>query len=171
GHLDRKSARLPHAALDFLRTRAEVRVAGIDVAPGVDDGDHRFPRVIALVVAHLRGARAVVEGLAVAYAVPAVAAQLFGAFSRGHSGSLDFELQFYPDNSRGAYCFSPSNAISSLLSRSEPAATRGGPGMQVTRGKMNVFVFAALAALAALALAQDLPQRRPVHFGVACGSG
>jgi 3-oxoadipate CoA-transferase alpha subunit len=38
----------------------------------------------------------VIEGLAVAHAVPAVAAQLFGAFSRGHSGGLGFELQFYP---------------------------------------------------------------------------
>src|SRR5438034_9623231 len=79
----------------------------------------------------------------------------FGAFSRGHSGGLDFELQFYPDNSRGAYCFSPANAISSLLSRSESAATRGGPGMQVTRFKRKGFVFAALAALA-------LPDRKSV---------
>jgi hypothetical protein len=56
---------------------------GVDVAPGVDDRDHGLAGVIASVVAHLRCARAVVEGLAVARSVPAVAAQILGALS-GH---------------------------------------------------------------------------------------
>src|SRR5882762_4439461 len=150
---------------------AEMRVAGVDVAPGVDDGDHGFPRVIALVVAHLGGARAVIEGLAVAHAVPAVAAQLFGAFSRGHCGGLGFELQFYPDNSRSACCFSQANAISSLLSRCETAAARGGPEMQVTWARRKGFVFAALAALALPVQAQEWPKQRPVQFIVAFGPG
>ena len=36
-HLDREAARLPDAALDLLGALAEVRVAGVDVAPGVED--------------------------------------------------------------------------------------------------------------------------------------
>ena len=42
--------------------------------------------------------------------------------------------------------------------------------MRVTRGKRRGFVFAALAALAAPALAQEWPQR-PVQFIVAFGPG
>ena len=45
-HLDRKSARLPDAALHFLGALAEMRVARVDVAPRVDDRDHRLAEVI-----------------------------------------------------------------------------------------------------------------------------
>ena len=58
-HLDRKSARLPDAALHFLGALAEVRVARIDVAPRVDDRDNGLADVFAARIAHLRGARAV----------------------------------------------------------------------------------------------------------------
>ncbi len=40
--LDRKAAGLQHAALHVLGARAQVRVAEIDVAPGVDDADDRL---------------------------------------------------------------------------------------------------------------------------------
>ncbi len=43
--------------------------------------------------------------------------------------------------------------------------------MQVMRGKRKGFVFAALAALAAPALAQEWPKQRPVQFIVAFGPG
>ena len=49
--------------------------------PGVDDRDHRLAGVVAAVVAHLRGARAMAERAQVVRAVPAVAAQLFGLLS------------------------------------------------------------------------------------------
>ena len=53
-HLERKSARLEHAALHVLGALLEMRVAGIDVAPGVEDGDHRLAGIILGGVAHLR---------------------------------------------------------------------------------------------------------------------
>ncbi len=43
--------------------------------------------------------------------------------------------------------------------------------MQVTRVKRKIFVFAALAALALPALAQEWPKQRPVQFIVAFGPG
>ena len=60
-HLDREAAGLPDAALHLLGALAEVRVARVDVAPRVDDRDHRLAEVVAARVAHLRGARAVAE--------------------------------------------------------------------------------------------------------------
>ena len=75
-HLHRESPRLPDTALDLLDPLLEVRVAGIDVAPGVEDRDHRLAGVVRARVAHLRGARTVAERAQVVHAVPAVAAQL-----------------------------------------------------------------------------------------------
>ena len=43
-HLDREPAGLPDAALDLLDALLEMRVARVDVAPGVDDRDHRLAR-------------------------------------------------------------------------------------------------------------------------------
>ena len=85
GHLDGKAAGLPHAALDLLRAAAEMGVALIDLAPGVDDRDHRLAGVVLAAVAHLQGARAVTEGAQILGTVPAMAAQLFRGFS-GHGG-------------------------------------------------------------------------------------
>ena len=52
-HLQRETARLQNAALHVLRPLAQVCVAGIDIAPGVDDADDRAFAPIALVIAHL----------------------------------------------------------------------------------------------------------------------
>ena len=49
-------------------------VAGIDVAPGVNDRDDRFARIVRAVIAHLRGARTMAERAKIVDAVPAVAA-------------------------------------------------------------------------------------------------
>src|SRR5829696_8214242 len=54
-------------------------VAGIYVAPGVDDADDRLAPVLFIGVAHLLGPRTVAEGAQVAHPVPAVAAQFFGS--------------------------------------------------------------------------------------------
>jgi hypothetical protein len=62
--LQREAACLPHAALHFLHARLEVRVAGIDVAPGVEDRDHGLAAIVGLVQPQLRHARAVVEACA-----------------------------------------------------------------------------------------------------------
>ena len=86
GHLDREAARLPHAALDVLGALAEVAVAGADVAPGVEDRDHRLARVVGALVAHLPAVRERWPNDAqVRRAVPAVAAQIPPA--SGPSGS------------------------------------------------------------------------------------
>ncbi len=91
-HLDREAAGLPDAALDLLGALLEVRVAGVDVAPGVDDRDHRLAGVVAAVIAHLRGARAVAERAHVLHAVPAVAAQLLGRLAPPRRGAVRFLL-------------------------------------------------------------------------------
>ncbi len=65
----------------FFRTLAEVAVAGIDLAPGVDHRDDRLTVVVLARVAHLQRARAMAEGAQILRPVPACAAQLFGGFS------------------------------------------------------------------------------------------
>ena len=80
---DREAAGLQHAALDVLGARAQMRVAGIDLAPGVDDADDRLAVPILGVVADLAQPRAVAERAHVADAEPAMAAQIFGTFLAG----------------------------------------------------------------------------------------
>ena len=91
-HLHRKTAGLPDAALDLLDPLLEVRVAGIDVAPGVEDGDDRLAGVVAAVKAHLRGARAVAEGAEILDAVPAMASEFFGLLAGGGIDHLKSEV-------------------------------------------------------------------------------
>jgi len=55
-HLDRKAARLPDAALYLLGAHAEVGVARIDVAPGIDDSDDGLPEKLLPGVSHLQRA-------------------------------------------------------------------------------------------------------------------
>ena len=62
GHLQREAARLPDAALHLLRAQAEVGVAGVRVAPGVEDADDGAARPFRLREPRLLGARAVGEG-------------------------------------------------------------------------------------------------------------
>ena len=59
--LDRKSARLPDAALDRFRALAQVQMARVDFAPGIDDGDDGPAGEILPPVAELLQARAVAE--------------------------------------------------------------------------------------------------------------
>ena len=77
--LQRKAARLQHAALHIFGARAQVRVAGVDVAPGVDDADHRLAAPILGVVADLAQARAMPERAQVLHAEPAMRAQVLRA--------------------------------------------------------------------------------------------
>jgi hypothetical protein len=84
GHLDGESPGLPDAAFHLLGALAEVRVAGVDVAPRVDDRDDGLAEVVGAVVAHLRGARAMAEAAQILHPVPAVAAQLLGFFPGFH---------------------------------------------------------------------------------------
>ena len=86
--LDRKAAGLQNAALYVLGARAQVRVAEIDVAPGIDDGDHRLAGEIVRVIAALAQARTVAEGAQVVDAEPAVAAQVLRGFAVGHSAAI-----------------------------------------------------------------------------------
>ena len=87
--LDRETARLPHAALHFLGARAEMGVAGQEIAPGVDDPDHRLAAEIRARVSHLQRARAMPLRAQTLAAEPFVAAQVFRFQSRAfHKRSL-----------------------------------------------------------------------------------
>ena len=79
--LDREAAGLQHAALDVLGARAQMRVAGVDLAPGIDDADHRPAGPVVGVVAELAQARAMAERAQIADAEPAMAAQIFGTLA------------------------------------------------------------------------------------------
>ena len=61
GHLDGKAASLPNAPLHVFGALAKMAVAGIDVAPGVDDGDDGLAGIIGLHATHRGGARTVAE--------------------------------------------------------------------------------------------------------------
>ena len=76
-HLHREPTGRPHPALDILHTLLEMRVARIDVTPGIDDRDHRLAPVIRGVETHLRGTRTVPERAHVGGAVPPVTAEIF----------------------------------------------------------------------------------------------
>src|SRR5207245_692928 len=78
-------ASLEHAALHVLGARAQVRVTGVDLAPGVDDADHRAAGPVLGVIAELAQARAVAERAQIADAEPAMAAQLFRTLA-SHGG-------------------------------------------------------------------------------------
>ena len=80
----RKTAGLQHAALHIIGTRAQMRVAGIDVAPGVDDADDRLAAPVGRVVARPAQPRAVTERTHVVDAEPAIAAQILRTFAVGH---------------------------------------------------------------------------------------
>ena len=58
---DREAARLQDAALHVLGTLAQMAVAGVDVAPGIDDADHRLAGPVLAVIAELAQPRAVAE--------------------------------------------------------------------------------------------------------------
>ena len=79
--LDRKPAGLIDAAFDVLGAIAQMPMAGVDLAPGIDDADHRLADPIGAVVAELAQPRAMAERAQIVLAEPAVAAQLFGRFS------------------------------------------------------------------------------------------
>ncbi len=124
--LDRKAARLPDAALHFLGTRAEMRVAGIDVRPGIDDADHRLADEVVVVVAHLQRTRAMPERAQVGRAEPAVAAEGLGRLA-GHGSvsgilsvcSQDFGRCYMPLILRKKRC----DFASRLEGEGSPAAT------------------------------------------------
>ena len=79
-NLHRKSARLPHAALHRLGALAQMRVARIDLAPRIDDGDHGPAGEILLPIAELLHARAMAEAAHGVGAEPAEAAEFFRLF-------------------------------------------------------------------------------------------
>ena len=112
-HLQREAARLQHAALDLLGALPEMRVTGVDVAPGVDDGDDRLAEIVAARIAHLRGARMMPELAQVARAEPAVRAQLLGFFARAHAAWVAALPSITPGRAQAApapRCESPHDA-------------------------------------------------------------
>src|SRR3954447_23871778 len=61
-----------------------MRMARIDLAPGIDDADHRLALPVIGVVADLAQPRAMAERTHVGNAEPAVATEVFGLFASGH---------------------------------------------------------------------------------------
>ena len=82
---DRETTGLQHASLHIFRAFAQMRVAEIDVAPGIDDADDGLADPIGGVIAALTKPRTVAERTQIAYAEPAMAAQFFRTFTCGHS--------------------------------------------------------------------------------------
>src|SRR5262249_12740392 len=85
-NLDRESAGLPDAALDVLDTLGEMAVTLREIAPRVDDADHRLAKKILARVAHLQGAGAGAERTQVGRAEPAPASE--GTESLSGHGTL-----------------------------------------------------------------------------------
>ncbi len=84
--LHRESAGLPDAALHFLRSCAEVRVAGVGVTPGVEDRDDRLAADVVEAEARLLHAGPVSERSHVVLAEPAMASQIRWLLPRsGHT--------------------------------------------------------------------------------------
>ena len=88
--LDRETTRLQNAALDVFDALLEVTVAGADIAPGVDDGDHGFAHPVIGAVAQLHHARAVTKRAQVVRRHPARTAQFVVGFAC-HRFFLNFE--------------------------------------------------------------------------------
>ncbi len=78
--LDRKAAGFPDAALHIVGARAQMRVAGVEIAPGIDDADDRLAFPVGLVVAELAQPRAMTERTQIADTEPAMAAEVFRSF-------------------------------------------------------------------------------------------
>ncbi len=58
-------------------------VAGIEIAPGIHDPDHRFAEIVRGTVAHLACARAMAKRTQIIATEPAKAAEVFGTFRAG----------------------------------------------------------------------------------------
>src|SRR5262249_49950498 len=82
-NLHREPAGLPDAALDVLDTLGEMAVALREIAPRVDDADHRLAEKILARVSHLQRAGAVTEGSQVGCGEPALASKVSESLS-GH---------------------------------------------------------------------------------------
>ena len=76
GKLERITARLPDTALYRLGTFSQVHMTGIDVAPGVEDPDHRLAGMLLGSDTELPGARAVAESPQSVTVEPAAAVKL-----------------------------------------------------------------------------------------------
>ena len=76
GDLDREAAGRPDAAFDGFGALPQVRVTGIDFAPGVEDGDDRLADEIFVAHAELLHARAMAEAPLCRWSKPTGATQL-----------------------------------------------------------------------------------------------
>ena len=81
-HLDGKAARVPDAAPNGLGALAEMAVTTREVAPGVDDRDHRPARELVELVAELFHPRAMAEAAQGVGPEPAPAPQVLGGAAR-----------------------------------------------------------------------------------------
>src|SRR6516225_9573002 len=94
-----KPPALQHTALDVLRPRAQVRVTGVDLAPGIDDADDGSAAPVGRVITELAQPRTVPERAQIVDAEPAVAAQVLGTLTV-HCDDPGDALESIPDSRR-----------------------------------------------------------------------
>ena len=87
GDLHREAAGLPDAALDVFGAQPEVCVAGVGVAPRIEDGDDRLPAHVVGAEALLARARPVSRRSQIVFAEPAVAAEIGRSLARTRHSS------------------------------------------------------------------------------------
>jgi hypothetical protein len=82
-NLHRMPARLQNAALHRVRREAQMHVAGVQIAPGVEDADHRLAHDVLAAPAILLRPRAMTKRAQFIAAIPAPGAELFRSFGSG----------------------------------------------------------------------------------------
>ena len=81
-NLNRKPTRLPDAALHFLGPLAEVGMALVEIAPGVEDRDHRLPLRVLGGIAHLPQPTAMAKAAKIVRGKPALRTEVGHALAR-----------------------------------------------------------------------------------------
>jgi hypothetical protein len=85
-HLDGEAASLQDTPLHIVDAVPEMRVARVEVRPGVDDRDDRLARPVRWIVAHLHDAGSMPEAAQIVGAEPSCRAQIFRLPGPGESG-------------------------------------------------------------------------------------
>ena len=122
-----EAARLPDAALDVLGAQAEMRVARVGVAPGIQDRDDRLAGDVLRAEPGLLRARAMTERSEIVAAEPAVAAQIRGCL---HAASWSWRSRL-PQRARH-------RARAAAAAPSSSAETYGGIGPVVATSASSV---------------------------------
>ena len=156
---ERETAGLVHAALHVFRARAQVRVTGIDVAPGIDDADDGLLAPVIGVIAELAQPRAVAKGAKIADPEPAMAAEVFRTFSCRHFRVFVSQLWV---GAAGAACKMSYHWLERLQRANAPPNSAG---------PVSGLAAASRARALRMSASQASVWRRPQWFGAAQATG